>query len=90
MRGVGSVRHPAARARVWSAARTKGASERFVVKRKESAASSVGHPAFSIARAIYMPARVGSDSGKVDASSGPDAPTGSGEPTGGSWTAGEL
>ena len=55
-------------------------SERFVVRRKERAAISAGHPAFSIARTVHSPARAGSVSGSVVGSRGSGARTGSVEP----------
>jgi hypothetical protein len=56
----------------------KNASDRFVVRRKESGASSGDQPGFSIARTVSRPERAGSDVGSVEVSSGPGARTGSG------------
>ena len=84
-----NIWHPDVRASACRTPRTspnKG-SERFVVRRKESTASSAGQPALTIARTICRPKRAGSDSGGVDGSSGLGARTGPGDPAGGFWTA---
>ena len=57
---------------------TKMRSERFVVRRKERAATSAGHLAFSIAHTVRGLARVGSVSGSVVASRVSGARTGFG------------
>jgi len=88
-RSVGSTRHPAVQVSACSAPRTSPnrGSERFVVRRKERAASSAGQLALTIAHTVCRPMQAGSDSGSVDGSSGPGARMGSGDPMWGFWTA---
>jgi len=46
--------------------------------------------ALTIMRTVCRPTRAGSDSGSIDGSSRPGVRTGSGDPTGGFWTAREF